>query len=351
MTDPVFFTPAREFTVGEIADLTGAEIQESSDNLQLVRTVSSIKDAGEGSLTFAEDRSARHALAKLRACAVFCAHDLYEQVPDGVVGLKTTHPKRAFAQIARILHPDAVKPTAISGSNGISKHAHVNEDVDIEDGVTVEVGAVIGKGASIGRGTTIGPNTVIGKGCRVGRDCYIAAGCGINATLIGDRVIVHGGAQIGFDGFGFVPGDNGVEKIPQLGRVIIQDDVEIGTNVSIDRGTFSDTVIGAGSKIDNLVQIGHNVVMGRNCLIAGQCGISGSVTLGDNVVLAGQVGIKDHVTLGNNVQIGARSGVASDIADNEIWMGAPAQPKDEFLRSLMIWRRLTRPKSKGSTNG
>lgn len=352
MIDPSFFTPARSITVGEIAELTGANLPETADSKRIIRTISSIDDAAEGALVFAEGAVSGQLIAGLKASAILCLPELAGRVPDDMVSLTTDSPRRAFAQVGRALFPDAAKPPSVSGATGVSQHAVVHEDAKVEAGVTIEAGAVIGRGAAIGRGTVIGPNSVIGAGCKIGRDCHVASGCGIKAALIGDRVIIHGGAQIGHDGFGFVPGDSGAEKIPQLGRVVIQDDVEIGANTTIDRGTLSDTVIGEGTKIDNLVQIGHNVRIGRQCLVAGQCGISGTVTMGDYVMLGGQVGIADHVKIGSGASLGAQSGLSRNIKPGETWFGTPARPMKESIKAEMALRRLTRSKPvKGDSNG
>ena len=167
--------------------------------------------------------------------------------------------------------------------------------------------------SAIGTGTIIAPNAVVGRGCRIGRNCYVGPNAVVQYALLGDRVIVHAGAKIGQDGFGFTFGKSGPERIPQIGRVIIQDNVEIGANSTIDRGALDDTVIGENTKIDNLVQIAHNVRIGRNCVIAGLTGISGSVTVGDNVMVGGGVGIADHLTIGIGAQLAARSGFMHDV--------------------------------------
>lgn len=352
MIDPSFFTPARPITVGEIAELTGAQLQDSADSERIVQTISSIHDAAEDSLVFAEKGVSRQLITGLKAAAILCTPELAALVPPEVVRITTESPRRAFAKVGRELYPESNHPPSVAGRGGVSEHAIIHEDVEIEADVTIEAGAVIGRGVAIGRGSVIGPNAVIGVGCKIGRDCHIASGCGIKATLIGDRVIIHGGTQIGHDGFGFVPGDRGAEKIPQLGRVIIQDNVEIGANVTIDRGTLSDTVIGEGTKIDNQVQIGHNVRIGRHCLIAGQCGVSGTVTIGDHVMLGGQTGIADHVTIGSGVSLAAQSGVVSNIKSGGTWAGAPARPIKELFKTEMALRRLTRQKhTRGDSDG
>jgi UDP-3-O-[3-hydroxymyristoyl] glucosamine N-acyltransferase len=217
----------------------------------------------------------------------------------------------------------------------------------IERGAVVEAGAIVGAGAAIGAGTTIAPGAVVGPECRIGRDSYVGPNATIVCALVGDRVFIHAGVRIGQDGFGYVPGRTGPDKVPQIGRVIIQDDVEIGANTTIDRGAIGDTVIGQGTKIDNLVQIAHNVRIGRCCLIAGQCGISGSVVLGDFVALGGSVGLKDHLNIGSGAQIAAGSGVMYDIPAGEKWAGSPAQPYRDHFRAVMAVREMGRQKRKG----
>jgi UDP-3-O-[3-hydroxymyristoyl] glucosamine N-acyltransferase len=208
----------------------------------------------------------------------------------------------------------------------------------LENGVTIDPGAAIGPQAEIGAGTVIGSGAAIGPRVRIGRQWAIGSNSSISHSLIGDRVIVHPGCAIGQDGFGYVMGASG-RKVLQVGRVIIQDDVEIGAGTTIDRGANRDTMIGDGSKIDNLVQIGHNVSIGRHCFIVSQCGISGSVVIEDHVILAERVGLPDNVTIGEGAIVGARSGVMSDIPAGEKWLGYPAMPGREFLRGMMMLRR------------
>jgi UDP-3-O-[3-hydroxymyristoyl] glucosamine N-acyltransferase len=183
---------------------------------------------------------------------------------------------------------------------------------------------------------------VIGPNVHIGRDCAIGAGVSIVHALIGDRVIVHAGCRIGQDGFGYLMGAAGHLKVPQIGRVIIQDRVEIGANSTIDRGAMRDTVIGEGTKIDNLVQIAHHVSIGRNCIIVAQCGISGGIVLHDNVVLGGQVGVVGHFEIGEGAMIGAQSGVMSDIPPGEKWFGYPAMPGQQYFRAILSARKANR---------
>jgi UDP-3-O-[3-hydroxymyristoyl] glucosamine N-acyltransferase len=242
---------------------------------------------------------------------------------------------------ARELFPQALRPSSLS-KPGDFAGAHVDASARMEDGVMIEPGAVVGPRAEIGGGTAIGANAVIGAGVRVGRDCSIGANTTISNTLIGDRVIVHPGCHIGQDGFGFVMGGKGHLKVPQVGRVIIQDDVEIGSGTTVDRGAIRDTVIGEGTKIDNLVQVGHNVSIGRHCVIVAQTGISGSSTLEDFVVLGARVGLNNNVTIGEGAQIAAISVVHGDVPPGARWGGTPAKPVTLWFREMKVLERLAR---------
>jgi UDP-3-O-[3-hydroxymyristoyl] glucosamine N-acyltransferase len=216
----------------------------------------------------------------------------------------------------------------------------------LDAAAVLEAGAVIGPGVAIGSGTIVAPTAVIGKLCQIGRDCYVGPGVVVQTTLAGNRVIIHPGAKIGQDGFGFAAGASGPERIPQIGRVVIQDNVEIGANSTVDRGAMADTVIGENTKIDNLVQIAHNVRIGRNCLIAGLVGISGSVTVGDNVIMGGGVGIADHLTIGDRAQLAAGSGFMNNVPAGEVWAGYPAEPMGKMLRNVATLRKLAAQRSK-----
>ncbi|MET0599566.1 MAG: UDP-3-O-(3-hydroxymyristoyl)glucosamine N-acyltransferase [Mesorhizobium sp.] len=344
MTDPVFFAPSRPFTAAEIATLTGAELVDKSKADVEVRGIASAEVGGGGMLVYVDGKRNAAMLVGRTAAVVLCTPDVVKDVPSVMTVLVTPRPQQAFAQIGRLLHPNAATPMPLTDERGISPRAHVSAEAKIEAGAIIEAGASIGPGAAVGAGTIVAPNAVVGAGTQVGRDCFIGPGATVQYALIGNRVIIHGGAQVGQDGFGFVGGARGPERIPQVGRVVIQDDVEIGANTTVDRGAMTDTVIGEGTKIDNLVQIAHNVKIGRGCIIAGHCGLSGSVTLGDFVMLGGRVGIADHISIGSFAQVAASAGLMHDIPQGERWAGSPARPMREFFREVAAIRGLTKPK-------
>lgn len=347
MADPVFFAPSRRLTVGEVATVTGAVLSDPRHGSTEIRFVATASEGREGSLIFVENKRLAGELEKTRAAAVLCRPELAGHVPDHAAALVTETPHRAFIAAARLLFPSAARPGPVTDETGISPAAHLGSGSAIEAGAIVEAGAVVGPGAAVGAGTIVAPGAVIGPQCRIGRDSYVGPGASVVCAFIGDRVVIHAGARIGQDGFGFLPGRAGLEKVPQLGRVVIQDDVEIGANATIDRGAIDDTVIGQGTKIDNLVQIAHNVRIGRCCVIAGQCGISGSVVIGDYAMLGGSVGIADHVTIGAGAQLAAGSGVMHDIPAGQKWGGSPAMPARDWLREVAARRAQGRSKTAG----
>jgi UDP-3-O-[3-hydroxymyristoyl] glucosamine N-acyltransferase len=271
--------------------------------------------------------------------------------PPGLAVLETPHPYPTFVAVARKLFPAALRPSSLFGTTGCAAAAQVHPTARLEAGVTVDPMAVIGPRAEIGAGTLIAAGAIIGPDVRIGRGCAIGAGVTILHALIGDRVIIHAGTRIGQDGFGYLPGPQGHQKIPQTRRVIIQDDVEIGANTAIDRGATRDTTIGEGTKIDNLVQIAHNVSIGRHCLIAAQVGIAGSSTVADFVMFGGQVGVADHIAIGPGAMIGAQAGVMSDVPAGGRWGGHPAEPLIDWKRGVVTVRSLVRPGRKSERAG
>jgi UDP-3-O-[3-hydroxymyristoyl] glucosamine N-acyltransferase len=352
MNEPRFFPSTGGLTVGEIATLTGAEPRPGTDLGRRISDIAPLDRAGPRDLSFLDSSKYAAELAATRAGACLIAARFDKDVPARIAVLRVGEPYRAFVMVARALFPTAQRPSSLFNAEGIAAGASVHPTVRLEHDVTIDPGAVVGPGAEIGSGSVVAANAVIGPGVRIGRNCAIGAGASITHALIGDRVIIHPGCRIGQDGFGYLPDRDGPIKIPQTRRVIIQDDVEIGANTTIDRGGTRDTVIGEGTKIDNLVQIGHNCSIGRHCFIVSQTGISGSVSIGDYAMLGGQVGIADHLTIGSGAKLGARSGVMTDIPPGVQWGGFPARPFREWLKGEAIIGRMVRGgRSRQKTEG
>ena len=340
MTPPTFFGGVRGLTVREIAAMTGAEPRSGADFERRITGVSALDRALPGDLAFLDKPKYAEQLAASRAGACLTIERFAGEAPAHIEMLCVRAPYHAFVAVARALFADTLRPSSLFEARGVAAGAYVHQTARLENGVTIDPGAVIGPRAEVGAGTIVNAGAVIGPSVRIGRDCAIGPHVSIIHALIGDRVIIHPGTRIGQDGFGYVMGAKGHSKVPQIGRVIIQDDVEIGANPTIDRGAIRDTVIGEGTKIDNLVQVGHNTQIGRHCVVVARTGISGSVTLGDFVVLAAGAGVKDHVTIGEGAQIGAVSNVYNDVPAGARWAGIRAKPVGEWMREMASLERL-----------
>jgi UDP-3-O-[3-hydroxymyristoyl] glucosamine N-acyltransferase len=335
-----FFDRPPGLTVAEIISLTGAQSSQTVALSHLITDVAPVDLAGPGDLTFVEANKYTEALTTTRAGACLMPPRFEGHAPEGLIVLHTEAPYRAFVAVHRKLYPQSLRPGSLFEIDGVFEGATVHPTARLESDVTVDPGAVIGPRAEIGAGSIIGPDVTIG------RDCSIGPGCSIVHTMIGNHVTIHAGCHIGQDGFGYTE-DAAQQKIPQTGRVIIQNDVEIGAGTTIDRGGIRDTVIGEASKIDNLCQIGHNCQIGRHCIIVAQCGLSGSVTLEDFAMLGGSVGLAPHTTIGKAARVAARSGVFGNVPAGETWGGYPARPRMQWMRTEATLSRLTTSSDKG----
>ena len=334
MADPRFYDNRGPFTLAELCAGAKLPVPDGVDAKARIFDVAGLTHAGPPHLSFFDTARAKGDF--LLTKAGWCLIGKAETPPSsGTVLIQTPSVPHAFAAVARLFYPEneldiRAQATAIHPS------AQVGENVILAPGV------VVGPDAEIGNGTRIGPNSVIGRGVAIGRDCRIGANVGIAFAYLGDDVVIQGGAQLGGSGYGFASSAEGHVKIPQLGRVIVQDRVEIGANTAIDRGALADTIIGEGAKIDNLVQIGHNTIIGRHCIVVGQVGISGSVVVGDFAVLGGMVGIADHVTIGSRARVGGLSGVTRNLEGGRDYGGHPARPLKEWLRETATLAKLAK---------
>ncbi len=308
-----------------------------ADELELLfEGMAPLQAAGPGEVSFLDNRRYSSALDDTLAGAVIVHPSMAARVPKATVAILATEPYAAWARVAALFYP------APSPSPGIHPSAIVADGALVDPSAEVGPLSVIETGAEIGPGCRIGPCSVIGRGVIVGRDCRIGAHVSLSYALLGARVCVYPGARIGQEGFGFASTESGFISVPQLGRVILEDDVEVGANTTIDRGSSRDTVIGAGSRLDNLVQIGHNVVLGRCCVIVAQVGISGSTVLEDFVRVGGQAGMAGHLRIGQGAEIGAQSGVMSDLAPGAKVLGSPTQPIKAFFRQIATLKKLAK---------
>jgi len=337
MPDLRFFEDLGPASVRELAELTGASLADGDHGGLVVGSVAPLDQAGPADVSFYADKRYAADLTTTKAGACFIAPNQADKAPAGVIRLITSEPLVAYAAAAARLHRARQLPPG----------QMVHPSAALEDDVILAPGVIIGPGVTIGRGSQIGAGAVIGVGVAIGRDCQIGPNAVIGFSLIGDRVRILSGAVIGEQGFGVAGGKAGAIDVPQLGRVILQDGVTVGANSCIDRGAYGDTVIGENTKIDNLVQVGHNCHIGRSCVLAAHTGISGSTTVGDGVRFGGRAGIADHLNIGDGAQVMAAAGLMHDIPAGQTWGGIPAVPGRQWFRQVAWLNKVSQGRGQG----
>ncbi|HWU50773.1 MAG TPA: UDP-3-O-(3-hydroxymyristoyl)glucosamine N-acyltransferase [Asticcacaulis sp.] len=342
MPDPRFFEVGTKLDLDQALTLTQARLvrpdAKGSGFIEACAPLSLSGDVslGVGRAAFFGDRRYLAQLHRTAAEYVFVTADFVDHAPRTVTAIICAQPQAAWSRVAGRLY----RPRVHDGAQAVHPSAR------LEEGVQLGVGVVIGQDVEIGAGTRIEAYAVIGPGCRIGRDGRIGAHATVYCALLGDRVQLASGARIGEAGFGVSGDARGLVDVPQLGRVILQDDVSIGAGTCVDRGAFEDTVIGEATKIDNMVQIAHNVHLGRNCIVAAHSGLSGSVVVGDGAMFGGRAGIIDHITIGPGAKVAAGASVFKDVPSGVTVSGFPARPSRQFLRE-MVWLEKNAIKDKG----
>lgn len=334
MADRRFHPYAGALGLSDIARIAEAQLPPGIDDSRRFEGVRALAEAGPTDVTFLDNRRYVRFLAETKAGACLIHPSLADRLPAGCLALGVRNAYRAYAKLAAAFHPPP------SAEPGIHPAAFVDPSAVLAPGVSVGPMAVVLAGARLGTGCRIGPNATVGENVELGENCTVGAGATVSHAVVGARTNIYPGARIGQDGFGFVPDPAGHLKVPQLGIVRIGADCEIGANSCIDRGSASDTVISDGTWIDNLVQIGHNVKLGRGCIIVAQVGISGSTELGAFVMAGGQAGLAGHLKIGDGAKISAQSGVHRDIGPGEAVGGSPAVPAREYRRQHALMRRM-----------
>jgi UDP-3-O-[3-hydroxymyristoyl] glucosamine N-acyltransferase len=336
MPDPRFFLKSPALSLAEIALIARAEPGPGSDLDYRLEDVAPLDVATADDLSFLDNVKYKDQFLATRAGACFVSPAVADMAPKGLNLLISKHPYKSYALAAQYFYPEPVP------ESDISPQAHIAADAQIGEGCRVEAGAVVMSGAKIGAQSWIEAGAVIGRNVEIGTQCRIGPAASISHALIGDHTRLYPGVRVGQDGFGFAIDPAGHVKVPQLGRVIIGDHVEIGANSCIDRGAGPDTVIGHGTWIDNLVQIGHNAKIGRGCVIVAQVGIAGSTVLEDFVAMGGQSAVAGHLRIGAGARIGAQSGVMKDIAPGQEYLGTPAVPIRQFMRQVALLGKMVK---------
>lgn len=333
MIDQTFYKNKGPFTLAHIAEITGAVLTDESKAEEKVAEIATMEKAGSDDICFFYDRKAKEKAANIKAKACITNDDLKTWIPYGVIVLVCPDPKQAFLKLNKAFYEEYQHQSGVDATAIIDKTAKVGKNCFIGPRVVIEENVVIGDNCRLEAGC------VVGKGCQIGNNCRIGVNAYVSYCVMGNDCYIYSGARIGCDGFGFNFENGRHIRIPQVGRVIIGNDVEVGANTCIDRGALDDTVIGDGCRIDNLVQIAHNDKLGRGCVIVSQTGIAGSCTFGDYVVCGGQSGFADHLMVGSGAQIAAQSGVMRDIEPGAVVMGSPTVPFKDFMRQVAFLQR------------
>jgi UDP-3-O-[3-hydroxymyristoyl] glucosamine N-acyltransferase len=336
MADPRFFIKSGVLRLGALAEKTGSRLSKNADPDKIIHDVASLSSATSETVSFFDNAKYKESFLTSKAGACFVSEKNAAIAPSGMTLLISSAPYMAYARAAALFYPEPWPQAEISAQAIIAPTTKIAEGVCIEAGAIVQDGAEIGSGSWIESGAVIGRNVVIGENCRIG------VNASLSHCLIGNGVRLYTGVRVGQDGFGFASSAQGHVKVPQLGRVIIEDFCEIGANTTIDRGAGPDTVIGKGSWIDNLVQIGHNVKMGKGCIIVSQVGISGSTELGDFVAMGGQSGAAGHLKIATGARVAAQSGLMRNVDAGSEVMGSPAVPIKQFMRQVAALAKLTK---------
>jgi len=332
MIDKHFYKKSESHSVKEIASLVKAEFKGNGD--LVIDDIAQLHEAQASHLSFYHNPKFLQDLQSTKAGVIICSETHMEQVPLGASVIMSKTPYRDFAKIAGVFYPEFPPESLVSEKASIHPTAVLGANCRIEDFVVIEEGVVIGDNVRIGAGS------FVGKGVRIGHNCILYPQVTLQYCIVGNSVHIKPGVRIGQRGFGFHMDENGPFDVPQLGRVLVEDGVEIGANTCIDRGSQSDTIIGRGSRIDNLVQVAHNVKLGQNCILVAQVGIAGSTQLGNFVVVGGQVGISEHLSIGDGVRIAAQSGVMRDIPPKTDMAGTPCVPIREWHKQTVALNRL-----------
>lgn len=338
MPDRRFFKNQGPFSLEQLASKLSVEIHGSADAAFQIDDVAPLNIAEASDLSFLDNIKYRDQFRATKAGACIVSPEFIADAPEGMVLLLSHTPYKTYALAAQTFYPDCLQEGIVS------PNAYIDPSAEVGEGCVVDSGAVIEADVRIGKGTHVESGAVIKAGTLIGDHCKIGACSTVSHAVIGDYVRLYPGVRVGQDGFGFAPDPAGHVKVPQLGRVIIEDHVEIGANTTIDRGSGPDTVIGQGTWIDNLVQIGHNVKIGQGCVIVAQVGISGSTVIEDFVMFGGQVGVAGHLHIGSGARIGAQSGVMRDVPPGEEQLGSPAVSTKQFMRQTVALNRLIKRK-------